>query len=337
MTIRQLLGVWTAVALALATGSSSAQPSQTTWKPPVEARPMLTLRVSTTGARAYGSGIPSGMEVARGDYQGYVLTPGFPEPGSLCLNSVQMAVGRSNLDSGLVSWLVESRLIDIVRDEATIDLRWARRVNQPALTPAEPFSAEQRLVVRNGSRGVLDLLRASAPVSDGCNSLALEYEFQLEGARALQNAAIGYDIWLVQKDSEGAPQVARVSASAKQGDEAKFHFAPMDYRRDGARAESTPAVRVTASGTVRGRIRTDGDIDLTVDAGRGFYALDENASGYASSWNHGRTLITVKPGETVETVIDPPSAEMSLRGIGNLSAAFGGHRTAVRITARRLW
>lgn len=337
MTVKQVLMTATAVALGAATGSSSGQPAQATWRAPIEARPTITLRVSTTGARAYGKGIPGGMEIARGEYEGFVLTPGFPEPGSLCLNSLQMSVGRENLQSGLVSWLVETRLLNIVRDEATVDLRWTRRVNQAGLTPSEPFTAEQRLVLRNGSHGVLDLLHATAPASDGCGSLALGYDFRFEGARGLEDAAIGYDIWLVHNDPAGAPRVDRVSASARQDDEATYYFAPMHYRRDGTRAESDPAVRVTVSGTVRGRVRTDGDIDLTIDAGRGYYALDADSSGNASSWNHGRTLLTVKPGETVETVIDPPSPEMSLSGIGTLSDVFGGQRTAIRITARRLW
>jgi hypothetical protein len=338
MTLRQLLTAATTLALSVATGPSSAQPGQSAWRAPVEARPMLTVRVSTTGARAFGSGIPGGMEVVRGDYLGFAFTPGFPEPGSLCLNSLTMGVARSNLQSGLVSWFVESRLVDMAKDEATIDLRWTRSVNEPGLTPSQPLTVEQRLVLRNGSHGVLDLLRATTtPAADGCGSLALEYDFRFEGARALDNAAITYDVWLVQQDSEGAAQVARVSATAKQDDEAHYYFAPMNYQRDGTRAQSHPAVRVTVSGTVRGRVRTDGDIDLTVDAGRGYYSLDQHGDGHAASWNHGRTLITVKPGETVETVIDPPSGDHALSGVGKLANAFGGHRTAIRITARRLW
>jgi hypothetical protein len=248
-----------------------------------------------------------------------------------------MGIGRSNLQSGLVSWLVESRLVDIVKDEATIDLRWTRSVNQPGLTESGESTAEQHLVLRNGSHGVLDLVRAASPVNDGCGTLALEYDFRLEGAPALEQAAIGYDIWLVHEDVERPAQISRVSASAKQDDEASYNFPPMNYDRDGRRSQSNPAVRVTVSGTVRGRVRTDGDIDLTIDAGRGYNALDHDGSGYASIWNHGRTLITVKPGETVETLIDPPSGDVSLRDVGRLSESFGGQRTAIRITARRLW
>jgi hypothetical protein len=336
MSARRVLTIGVSVLLALADGSGSGQESQTTWRPPVELRPMLTLRVSSTGLRAYGSGIPGGIAVARGDYQGFVLTPGFPEAG-LCLNSLQVGVARSNLENGLVSWLVESRLVEIDRDEATIDLRWTRRVNEPGLIPSEPFTAEQRLTLRNGSHGVLDLVRGSAPASDGCNSLALEFEFQLEGVQALEDAALGYDVWLVQRDTAAASLEAHYTISARQNQDAEYFFAPIEYRNDGSRATGHADVRMTVSGRVRGRVRPDGDIDLTIEAGRGYVSLDRDGSGHASSWNHGRTLITVRPGETVETVIDPPSENVSLAGVGSLAERFGTHRTAIRITARRLW
>jgi hypothetical protein len=85
-------------------------------------------------------------------------------------------------------------------------------------------------------------------------------------------------------------------------------------------------------GAIRGRVRTDGHIDLTVDGSRGFM----NAASTAWVGGQGRTLLTVKAGETVEVINELPVGG-SLSGFGDLRRAFGNNRTAVRITAKRLW
>jgi hypothetical protein len=46
-------------------------------------------------------------------------------------------------------------------------------------------------------------------------------------------------------------------------------------------------------------------------------------------------MITIQPGETIEVGTNLPSG--SLANIGDLNQVFGKHRTAVRVTARRLW
>jgi hypothetical protein len=86
------------------------------------------------------------------------------------------------------------------------------------------------------------------------------------------------------------------------------------------------------SGAIRGRLRTDGNIDLMIDGHRAF----TDAAETASTGSSGRTILTVKPGETIEALADL-AIPGRLARFGDLNPIFGSHRTAVRITATRLW
>lgn len=46
-------------------------------------------------------------------------------------------------------------------------------------------------------------------------------------------------------------------------------------------------------------------------------------------------MLTVRPGETIEVSTNLPIGPLGK--FGDLSQVFGKHRTAVRITAKRLW
>jgi hypothetical protein len=138
---------------------------------------------------------------------------------------------------------------------------------------------------------------------------------------------------LVQQDADGELVTDRYRVTAKQGQQVDYFFRPLSYTADGHRGgDGATAILMNISGAIRGRVRTDGNIDLTVDGSRGF----TDAASTAAVASHGRTMLTVRPGETVEVLTDLPVAGR-LSTFGDLNRMFGKHRTAVRITAKRLW
>lgn len=82
---------------------------------------------------------------------------------------------------------------------------------------------------------------------------------------------------------------------------------------------------MAVSGRVRSHARQDGSIDLSVETSRGF----QTARG-ASSVTDGWKRLTVTPGETVE--FEMPRADRA--GVPDV---LQGHRTAIRVTTKRLW
>ncbi len=315
--------------LALSAGVPDAQAPQSAWRASSDVRAALWFRAAATGSnRTYTHRLTGTMGLT-GDYLGFAFTPGFDGRGDLCADSVQMSMSPADATGGAASWFIEGRLVSLQQDRATIDLRWTRHVNRAGLTPNETFTSEQRLVLRDGDHGILDMLRSTSPSASGCDSFGITYELRLDGPEELSRAAIGYDLWLVQQDGDGQIMTERFQATVRQSEQVDYFFVPFGYGKDGSRVAGHSEIEMNVWGTVRGRVRRDGDIDLTVEGTRGFY---DHGGSIAST---GRTLMTVKPGETIEVPLDLPIG--SLAKVGDLASVFGSHRTAVRITARRRW
>ena len=301
-----------------------AQEPRLGWNQPLETRPVLAVRAP--------GGMTGTIELQQNEYVGIVMKPAFRGAESLCVSAVQIGFDPVDLHDAAAAWHVEARLVELRPGAATIDLRWTRGVNRSDLVPADSFSSEQRVAVREGDSRILDLVRTTRRPTPECDSFGLTYEVQFEGPPSLARAAIAYDLWLVQQDSDGELVTDRYQVTAKQGQEVDYFFRPVAYTADGRRASDAAAILMNVSGTIRGRVRTDGDIDLTVDGSRWF----TDAAASVGTGSRGRTMLTVKPGETIEVKTDLPAAG-TLGKFGDLNQVFGKHRTAVRVTARRLW
>jgi hypothetical protein len=305
--------------------SGTAQEPTGRWDSSSETRPILSVKAGGVGR--------SSIELHLNEPVRLVVTPTFRDPDDLCVSSLQFGFDPTVLDRAPAAWLIEARLVELRQAEATLDLKWTRRVNRADLSPGGSFTSEQRIDLREGDSRILDLIRAAHPTSTGCESFGLTYEWGLEGARTLSDAAIAYDLWLVQQDADGELVTDRYKVTAKQGQQVDYFFKPLPYTADGRRSDNgTTAILMNVSGAIRGRVRTDGNIDLTVDGSRFF----TDAAATAATASHGRTVLTVKPGETVEVLSDLPIPGR-LSKFGDLNGIFGKHRTAVRITAKRLW
>jgi hypothetical protein len=224
---------------------------------------------------------------------------------------------------------VEARLVSTNADRVTFDLRWSRFVNDVTLIPAEPASEVTTISMREGGSGILDLVRRADVSRHGCGSFAISLDVGFGSAVELSNAALAYDVWLVQRDRDGAISTDRCRVRGQQGEQTKYFFRPIHYAADGIRTQAAAHFTVSVSGSIRGYMRRDGLIDLTVDA---WWNAGHPGGGVGAA---GRKLITVRPGETVE--FEAPRNESRISGIPGLADVVDSQRTAIRVTARRLW
>jgi hypothetical protein len=178
---------------------------------------------------------------------------------------------------------------------------------------------------------VLDLVRQAQPPEPRCETRFITMRLAAGGDSALLDAAIGYDVWLVQRLPSGATRTHHMHTTAQQGEDVAFFFPRVGIdvpELDGT--TGPPILDVAVYGRLRGRVRRDGRIDLSVDAGRSVSPRDVGSS----SSTFGRTRLTVDPMETVE--FDPPP---HTGGWNNVKYAdvFREARTAIRVRATRLW
>jgi hypothetical protein len=303
------------------------------WAVSSDLRPTLIVHVNaaTAPGRPSAELFGSSMLLVNEASDPFVITPQLTSPDDVCSSGGQVSLSPTDLGRAGLAWLVEARLLDLQQGIATVDLHWRRAVNRADIHPQDSFDAEQRLTLKDGDAGVLDLVRSEGAGASRCGAVGLSYEFRLEGAETLEHTAIQYDLWLIQSDTHGDLTTDRYRTTARQGDKAEYFFRPIGFSATAQRNDDHAPIELGVSGALRGRLRVDGRIDLSVDGRAALYDTDRSSVVSAA----GRTLMTVNEGETVE--VELPEVKGRLRAAGDVSRAFAGQRTAVRITARRLW
>jgi len=201
-------------------------------------------------------------------------------------------------------------------EQATVDVRWERRVPRPGLLLEGDLVQERRLVLRDRGRGILDVVRRSGNAPGVWDSFAIGVELRFASPDDVEDAGLGYDLWLIDRASGDA--VGRARTQGRQGADATYAFA--SQKLTGAAGD----VRVTVPGTVTGRARTDGSIDLTFDTQQ----VVARRGGTRS--DGGRKRMPVRAGETIE--FEMPEALKAL-----LPADLQQHDYALRVTTERLW
>ena len=237
-----------------------------------------------------------------------------------CTNALQMPAGDvAAFDStASASWRIEATPVSVEGDEATVDVRWSRRVPRPGVVLEQSIESEERLTLRDGARGILDVVRAAGPSPGVCDTFAIALELRFGSPADEQDAGLGFDLWLIDRGAPASSAPARVRTQSTQGADATYAFPPL------ALTSSAGALKVHISGKVIGRARTDGTIDLTFDTEQ--YASDRH--GFRGGG--GRKRLVVRSGETIEFELPDP-----LRA--KLPPDLQQHDFALRVTTERLW
>jgi hypothetical protein len=199
------------------------------------------------------------------------------------------------------AWHFNAKLGEVSTNHIVFDIDWDR---VSRVDPSDVVHDTTHFVMREGEIRPLDLVHG-APGGD-CASVAIEIVADIKEDESLVGKMIDWDLWLV-KDAQSSP--LHIRASSLQGAEVPFQFESVPISILGAQAESL----VRVSGTIKGRLRRDGDIEVEVLAQRGL----ENApnsklvaqflkmSSLIAPNGFGRKFFTVKPGEAVKIVLPP--------------------------------
>jgi hypothetical protein len=321
-----------AVLLTLTTGLFDVAARQAAPAGPADLHPQLDV-VMRAGFK--GNDINMGLGLDRDTWIETTLYAGrreTPEAGMCASGGMAAMAGGSAVPSEaapLVAWTVSARLVDMDGDSATIDIRWKRQVS-PHVEPATAYEGQVRGKLREGTPMVLDTARSLDGRDPACLSAALSAEFRLAGASEFSNAAIVYDAWLVQTQPLGDTRTRHMRTTGRQGEKVPFMFPLVAIAEPSTTSAGAVAADLSVAGGIRGRLRADGSIDLSVDASR-FVVLRDASQSTGST---GRTHLNVRPGETVE--FEPAPLEGATAGFP-LTTLLADTRTAIRIRAARAW
>ena len=247
-----------------------------------------------------------------------IVGAGTDQFAELC--AIYSTGGTTFLPGTRVGWRVEGRLLSTDADGVRAELRWKRSVLDATVVDASEFERESNLRLVEGRRQVLDLVRPPTGVTPDCEGVVVEAWVEFREADQVAKSVLDYEVWLVHHEGDGREVVDRTAGRGLQGKSLEYTFRRLRYTADGI-GDPLGEVEVDLSGSVKGRVRPDGRIDLSVNASR--LVMKAGLGGGES----GSKQATVSDGETLEFELPPHR----LRGRG-----FEAQRTSIRVTVRRL-
>jgi hypothetical protein len=342
--------------LSAALGMGAQQPDAVGWLPVLQVR-----AVSSTpeGSRV---GVAGQWKIVK---DGDPLAMTFLAGPTLC----RMGVGSG--DSGLppdagtsrVMWVVTGNWLgeQAGRQQMRITSKFLRLGGRESSA-----STTQTLSLRDGDEVTLDAV--SEPVDSGCNVHTVTFNARLAmqpATPALAQTTYAADLWLIHDGPFNAQMRDHLIVNVNGMTSVPFMFKPLSFSLPQADPrQGNISASISLSGTLRGRARPDGLVDVDLETNPLVYGITSPASAPPLTSMLRKTL-TLKPGETTAVEFPPPSSGVSSVPVGpdkvngqftgmeasspdglvhvangvlvvDTSRFFKGHKTQLLITLKRL-
>ena len=249
----------------------------------------------------------------------------------------------------LYAWRVEARLFSIEADTVVLAVNWSRHAR--AAAQDAPEAGDRRVVrLKAAERHVLDLVQSDAADSPIAN-LMVEVSAKRVEDPAYAGVSIAYDLWLVHRSRTGQKTTGRVQAAGAQGATVAYSFPRWGFGLDGTvvSGETDPPLILSVGGTVLGRLRHDGAVDIVVGG-----SLQVGCRNGGVGGGGGTKSYVAQDGETVEVELPfgsgycgtitgetmPPNVRPGVTASGtglrvSIREFFEGDRLSLLVTARR--
>lgn len=293
------------IAIALAPGAGTAeQPA-----PPIPETVGVVLRAYATPADGPTAEVSSTSLTP----EGYLLTGEFDAKGqprdALCQNSVGTgAPSPEAIESAVNVWRVRYRVLSVTMASITVALEWTR---DTATAPGalERAAGDSRTVtLKEGESHTLDVV-GSRDSSDRCaKNLRVDVNAVVSEDPRFAGERLSYDLWFVDEAPGRNAESRHVVATGRQGEKVEFSFPSVRWSVPGARFAKGGEAQVAGdvSGSLRGRLRDDGSIDLYLEARRDLGVTSAAEPRRGGIGDGGRKALRVRPEETLGLVL--PSA-----------------------------
>jgi hypothetical protein len=235
------------------------------------------------------------------------------------------------------AWSADLKVLEASTDRLVLSISWKRFERDSDGNPVQAASEEIPSVeLREGERVLLDLARP--PGSSCFRNAALELTAHLREDPAIARRQLAYDLWLVHETKDGDMKAVRTQLTAGQGQQLPFAFPAEKLPALASAGRADETLQVTFTGKVRGRLRRDGGVELSISSERmlSYVALDGSNDGGIG--DGGEKIVRVLPGEAIRIEIPPPApgpAGGDPRA-PRMTQDLAGHTFALVITAKAL-
>jgi hypothetical protein len=217
-------------------------------------------------------------------------------------------VPGAEIDRGHVRWRVEATVEAADPHTVTLAVAWQRWEGDGAEGKPVVVKGDQRTIrLRPDDVHVLDLVQADPGSSSSCANVLIRVRAARAEPPILIRKWLTYDLWLVYEGPPGAGATRHLEVSGAEDAPLSFEFPPLRWGLNGARtaATSTAGVALAASGTLLGRCRPDGAVDVSLLTHRSFAFAGRTASG------SGSKQFVLSSDDTTAVEIPNPSARFS--------------------------
>jgi len=325
MRANRLIGLPSFVLLL--TTAIPSSPSQARTEPTAVARMVLRVLATPDGGPAVERA-SSDVELAVGQSG----TTMFATPTNLCATAIGGTVDR--IGSPRHVWTVRFSLISAQTDRIAVDVEVGRQDDIPWRTR----HILRHLILTEDAPHVLDFIEASDHSCRTANMVIEVRAVTIESA-ALARRLLSYNLWLTHHDASGREFTRHEMRTAPQGGRVDFRFQPLGW----STGRLMPSLKIDqaidehVSGSIRGRIRSDGALELSLATSRRL--IHGNGSTGEES---GTKTFTARVGEAISIEL-PPARGRSVattadgtRTLLDYQELFKGHTTAVVLTVTPL-
>jgi hypothetical protein len=298
--------------ISLRAGAVAVLVAGLAWPAPAAAQSEPIVRITARSVAWDGSSGSTASSPRRASEKatGY-LTAGDIQRGSSYLCTLGAFNGESKTLAELVRdhphvWTFTTTPGKRTRGAIVVNFEWARYSDGVSAQAAR--SGRQELHLLEGRAYVLDLVRADGD-ANGCHvgSVVVEVTAGVRDDPTLADELLLYDLWLVHTDQAGRKRSQHLVMSGLHGMELPFAFSPMRLPVPKLAPDQYGfEVATRVSGTFRGRLTSEGRIEMDVAVGRrhrlertGTTSDTISDAGPAGNIGNGRKTLSLAPGETV--------------------------------------
>jgi len=207
-------------------------------------------------------------------------------------------------------WWVRIRPLPTDVGDVTVEVEW-ERVESSGRGESDVVAGDRtKIKMREGERHLFDFIQYADETTPVCRrSTAVGFTASIAEDPALADAVLTYDLWVRHAQPGRDEVVRRFRGTGRQGEAVRFSFAPLRFPVSGVSLADGSKVDVVLEilGSLRGRVRSDGAIDLNLSATRWVNLVPSGAASRGGTAGSGRKVVTVVAGETVALGLPVPS------------------------------
>ncbi len=307
------------------------------------------------GATKTTSSVGTGLAPGETGYAfvavGSVDAEGRPSPNGLCGSSCGSvpetkaeAKKQRLLGNAPHLWWIKARALPSEVGKASLELDWEHWYSERRGSFRKVGGDVRTLTMREGESHVLDFVDMPPNAETHCSRNALiRVVVTVEEDPTLAEEKIAYDLWYEHRDAQGRATIRRYQAVGKQGERLDYRFLPLRFPAPGLTLPDGSGIDsiLEISGSLRGRVRADGTIEVRLDASRWVDAERAGDPRRGGIGDGGEKVFSVTQGETVR--MELPETSRGRTGLVVEGREFwvdngqfyAGHRDALVLTVSR--